>query len=265
MSLVPRNWHDETGTTKELVRMAKVALVTGAGVGIGRDAAEKLAQDGFDVAITYLSHPADEVVAAIEAAGRRALALQVDGKDSSAVNRTVATVVEQLGGIDVLVNNVGGLVARHSIAEMTDEHWHAVIDVNLSSAFYFTRAVAPHLSEGGRIINIGSLAGENGGSAGAGAYAASKAGLAGFTRASAKEFGPSGITVNAIAPGFIDDTPFHATFSTAEAQKAMVDSTAVQRRGIPADVSAVVRFLASPDAGFVTGAVIDLNGGSYFS
>jgi 3-oxoacyl-[acyl-carrier protein] reductase len=243
----------------------RVALVTGAGVGIGRDAAERLADNGFDVAVTYLTHEADELVAAIEARGRRAIALKVDGTDSAAVTAAVDEVVERLGGLDVLVNNVGGLIGRHAIAEMTDEHWHAVIDVNLSSAFYFTRAAARHLADGGRIINIGSLAGENGGSAGAAAYAASKAGLAGFTRGAAKEFGARDITVNAIAPGFIDDTPFHATFSTAEAQQAMVDATAVGRRGVPADVSAVVEFLASPGAGFVTGAVIDLNGGSYFS
>jgi 3-oxoacyl-[acyl-carrier protein] reductase len=140
-----------------------------------------------------------------------------------------------------------------------------VLDLNLASAFYCTRAAAPHLGRGGRIVNVSSQAAENGGGPGASAYAAAKAGLIGFTRAAAKELGGRGVTVNAVAPGFITDTPFHATFSSMESQRSMVAQAAVARAGEPADVAAVVAFLASPEAGYVTGTVTDINGGSYFT
>jgi 3-oxoacyl-[acyl-carrier protein] reductase len=140
-----------------------------------------------------------------------------------------------------------------------------VLALNLTSVFYCTRAAAAHMVEGGRIVNLSSQAAQGGGGPGASAYAAAKAGLIGFTRAMAKELGPRGITVNAIAPGFIDDTPFHATFSTPEAQASMVAAAAVGRAGTPADVAAAVAYLVSPEAGFVSGAVLDLNGASYFT
>ena len=163
------------------------------------------------------------------------------------------------------MNNAGGLVARVRIDEMSDDHWDRVLALNLSSAFYCTRAAAPHLGPGGRIVNVSSQAGQGGGGPGASAYAAAKAGLIGFTRASAKELGGRGITVNAIAPGFIGDTPFHATFSTPEAQQAMAAQAALGRAGVPDDVAAVVAFLASPGSGYITGTVSDVNGGSYFT
>lgn len=242
-----------------------VALVTGGAIGIGRDIAVRLAEDGADVALTYLSHGPDEVLAAIAGLGRRGHAVQVDATDAEAVTAGVQEVVRELGPIGVLVNNAGGLVGRVSIAEMTADHWRRVLDVNLSSAFYFTRAVASGMRSGGRIVNIGSLAGDNGGSVGAAAYATAKAGMAGLTRAAAKEFAPAGITVNAVAPGFIDQTPFHATFSTPDAVEAMTRSTAVGRPGVPSEVAHTVSFLASRDAGFITGAVLDVNGGTYFT
>jgi 3-oxoacyl-[acyl-carrier protein] reductase len=242
-----------------------VALVTGGAVGIGRNIAVRLAEDGADVAITYLTHAPDETLANIRALGRRAHAIEVDATEPNAVDAAVLQVLEHLGMIGVLVNNAGGLVARVPLAEMSTEHWHRVLDVNLSSAFYFLRATAPRMTAGGRIINIGSLAGDNGGSAGAAAYAAAKAGLAGLTRAAAKEFAPAGITVNAIAPGFIDQTPFHETFSTTAAVDAMTKSTAVGRPGAPSEVAHTVSFLASAEAGFITGSVLDINGGTYFT
>jgi 3-oxoacyl-[acyl-carrier protein] reductase len=242
-----------------------VALVTGGAVGIGREIAVRLAEDGADVALTYLSHRPDEALAGIHALGRRAQAVQVDATDPEAVAAAVDEVVRELGTVGVLVNNAGGLVGRVPLADMSTDHWHRVLDVNLSSAFFFLRATAPQMPAGGRIINIGSLAGDNGGSTGAAAYAAAKAGLAGLTRAAAKEFAPAGITVNAVAPGFIDQTPFHATFSTAASIDAMTRSTAVGRPGLPSEVAHTVSFLASPGAGFITGAVLDINGGTYFT
>lgn len=241
-----------------------VALVTGGAVGIGRAISLRLARDGFAVAIAYHSRPADSVVDEIVSAGGTAIGVAVDVTSSSQIEAVVGTVVAQLGRLDVLVNNAGGLVARVPLGAMSDEHWRDVIDLNLTSVFACTRAAIPHLGEGGRIINISSLAALNGGGAGAGAYAAAKAGVIGLTYATAKEVGPSGVTVNAITPGYISDTPFHETFSSAEAQDAMVGATAVGRAGVPDDVAGVVSYLASADAGFVTGTVTDLNGGSYF-
>ena len=243
----------------------RVALVTGGAVGIGRAVALRLATDGLAVAIGFHSHPPDDVMIEIAAAGGEAIAVQVDVTNRGRVDAAVAEVVGRFGRLDVLVNNAGGLLGRVKVEAMSDDHWHQVIALNLTSAFYCTRAAAVHMSEGGRIVNLSSNAAQNGGGSGASAYAAAKAGLIGFTRAMAKELGGAGITVNAIAPGFIDDTPFHATFSTPEAQRAMVASAAVGRGGEPADVAAVVSYLASPESGFVSGTVIDINGASYFT
>ncbi len=243
----------------------RVALVTGGAIGIGRAIALRLAAEGATVAIGHHERPADTVVAEIGAQGGHASAIRVDVTDRASVDAALTAVVERHGRLDIVVNNAGGLVARVRIDEMPDAHWQRVIDLNLTSAMFVTRAAAPHLPAGGRIVNISSQAAQNGGGPGASAYAAAKAGLIGFTRASAKELGPRGITVNAIAPGYIDDTPFHATFSTPEAQRSMVAATVVARPGLPADVAAVVAYLASPESGFVTGTVTDVNGGSSFT
>lgn len=243
----------------------QVALVTGGAIGIGRAICLRLAADGVAVAIGYHTHSADDTVAEITGQGGVAISVLIDVTDHESVAGAIGDVVGRLGGLDILVNNAGGLLARVAIAEMSDAHWDAVIALNLTSAFSCTRAVISHLGQGARVINISSLAAENGGGQGAAAYAAAKAGMIGFTRAAAKELGGRGITVNAITPGFITDTPFHETFSTSEAQRAMVAQAAVGRAGEPSDVAAVVAYLASPEAGFVTGAVIDLNGGSYFT
>jgi 3-oxoacyl-[acyl-carrier protein] reductase len=140
-----------------------------------------------------------------------------------------------------------------------------VIDVNLFSAFACSRAVLQTMPEGGRIINISSVAGRNGGGRGAVAYAAAKAGMHGLTRGLAKEVGPRGITVNAVAPGLILDTPFHEEFTPPEEQQATIDGTPVRRAGFPADCAGAVLYLASDLGAFCTGSVIDLNGGTYFS
>jgi len=243
----------------------RVALITGAAVGIGRSIAETFAENGYDIALTYHSHSGDEVSAEVRRAGAASVAMQVDATDPAQVTDAVAATLLELGRIDVVITNAGGLVSRQGVGEMSTEHWHTVIDVNLSSTFYFVREAQAHLPKGGRIITMSSLAGENGGGEGGSAYAASKAGVIGLTRALAKELGPRGITVNTLAPGFIDKTPFHATFSTEEGKKAMAAGAAVRRPGVPADVAAAALFLASEQASFITGAVIDLNGGAYFS
>lgn len=244
----------------------KTALVTGGSIGIGREIAFDLARAGADVVITYLTHPADEVVARIKELGRQGAALKLDATDSAEVDRVVEAAAQALGGrIDILINNAGGLVGRSAIAEMSNDHWHKVIDVNLSSAFYCSRAVLPFMSGGwGRIINISSVAGQNGGGPGAAAYATSKAGMLGLTKGLAKELASRGITVNAVAPGLILDTPFHETFTPPAAQKATIESIPLKRAGYPPDVAGTVVFLASDLAGFVTGETVSINGGAWF-
>jgi 3-oxoacyl-[acyl-carrier protein] reductase len=176
-----------------------------------------------------------------------------------------AQISDKLGKLDILVNNVGGLVKRSPISEMPFELWKEVIAVNLDSAFLITHYLLPILSRGnGRIINIASLAGRNGGHPGATAYAAAKAALFGFTRGLSKELAPEGITVNALAPGFIEGTPFHDTFTTAESKRVSISTIPVGRAGAPNDVASAALWLASDSAAFVTGTVIDINGGQYF-
>ena len=198
--------------------------------------------------------------------GRRTASARMDGTKSGDVREVVGQLADKLGGqIDILVNNAGHLVGRAPVVEMDDEHWHKVIDVNLSSAFYCSRAALPFMSRGwGRIVNNSSLAAHNGGGPGAVAYGAAKAGLLGFTRGLAKEVAAQGITVNAVAPGLILDTPFHDTFNTDEGKQKAIAGIPLARGGTPADVAGAVLYLASDLAAFVTGETIEINGGGYF-
>lgn len=244
----------------------KTALVTGGAVGIGRGVALALARAGADVALTYYRSDASQTGREISAMGRRCAAYALDATNSAQVEATVARAARRLGGkLDILVNNCGGLVARTPLAEMSDEHWYQVINLNLTSCFLCSRAVLRYMPPGGRIINISSLAGRNGGGPGAAAYAAAKAGVHGLTQGLAKELGPLNITVNAVAPGLILDTPFHATHTPEADQQATIANTPLGRAGYPDDVAGAVAYLASDLASFCTGSVIDVNGGTYFS
>lgn len=244
----------------------KKAIVTGGGIGIGRGIAVALADCGADVAITYLSH-SDEAKLASQNSAKTIRHYQLDATDSKQVNKIFARIAEGFDGhVDILVNNAGHMVGRVPIASMSDEHWHKVIDVNLTTAFYCSRAVIPYMNNGwGRIVNMSSLAGRDGGGAGAAAYAAAKAGVIAFTRGLAKELAPKGVTVNAVAPGLILGTPFHATFTAPEAQQAALSKIPLGHAGAPADVAGAVAYLASDLAAFMTGEVIEINGGVYFT
>src|SRR5690606_19446049 len=169
------------------------------------------------------------------------------------------------GGLDVLVCNAGHLIGRVPVAEMSDEHYRRVVDVNLGATFWTCRAAIEHLraSNRARIITMASLAAHNGGGPGSVLYAAAKAGIRGFTKGLAKELGPAGITVNAVAPGYIAETAFHATFSTPEAQQNMIKNTPIGRAGRVEDVAAAVRYLASAEAGYITGTTLDIDGGTW--
>jgi 3-oxoacyl-[acyl-carrier protein] reductase len=246
----------------------KTALITGGGAGIGAAIASRLAADGASVFITYHSHvaEADSVVSAIRAAGGSASAAQLDVTNPTQVVSLVSEVAGGFGGhLDILINNAGNLIKRVPIAEMEENFWHAVIDVNLGSVYRVTKATIPYMTRGwGRIVNLSSLAAFDGGGPGAAAYAAAKGGVLTLTRGLAKELAPKGITVNAVSPGYIADTGFHNTFTSKEAQQGMVDRSLVKRGGSVNDVAAAVAYLVSPDAGFVTGEVIQLNGGVVF-
>jgi len=241
----------------------KVALVTGSSRGLGRAMALKLAADGFAVAVHYgrNAEEAARVAAEIAGMGVRAEVFGADLSVPANAGKLVEDVIATFGRLDVLVNNAG--LTRDGLAiRMKDEDWDAVIATNLSSAFSASRAAIKHMMRArtGRIINIASVVGLMG-NPGQANYVASKAGLIGLTKALAKEYGGRSITVNAVAPGFI------ASDMTAQlpenVQKSYLDGIPLGRFGQPEDVAALVSFLASGAAGYITGQVIGVDGGLY--
>ena len=245
----------------------KVALVTGGASGIGKGASLALAEAGAAVAVHYFSSGdgARQTVAAIQAKGGRAVAIQADLTRPGEPDRVVAETLKALGGLDILFNNSGHLVQRCPVAEMSDELFRTIMDVNMTSAFMMARAALKHMlpRRTGSIINMSSAAAYTGGGANATIYATSKAAVVGFTRGLAKEVGGQGIRVNAVAPGLIG-TQFHDRFSTPEGRAATVRAIPLAREGAAEDVGRVVVFLASPAAAFVTGEVVAINGGMLF-
>ena len=242
-----------------------VALVTGGGAGLGRACALTLGRRGARVAVHYMKSRAgaDEVVAALKAKGAEAAAFQADLTKSAEVARLVDAVTRECGPIDILVNNAGDLIARTPLLEMSEEFFHAVMDVNLTSAFLMCRAVGPGMvaRKSGAIINMSSLAAWNGGGPGAGAYSTAKGAIVSFTKALAKEMSPHGIRVNCVAPGLIGETAFHGRFTAPAAFENAAKGVLLGRAGTPDEVASVVAFLASSDASFLTGETIEINGG----
>ncbi|SEW07455.1 3-oxoacyl-[acyl-carrier protein] reductase [Aliiroseovarius sediminilitoris] len=242
----------------------KTAIVTGGGRDIGSAIAVKLASEGANVAINYFasSKGADETVAKIEAAGGKAIAVQGDLNKQEDVDALTQKTVDAFGGIDVLVNNAGGLIARKTISDMSLEHWNAVMTLNLTSTFMMIKACLAHMKTGA-IVNLSSQAGRDGGGPGAVAYATSKGALMTMTRGLAKELGPD-IRCNALCPGMID-TDFHNIHTPDAGRRGFEANAPLKRQGNVDEAANLVLFLACEDSSFITGANIDINGGMLFS
>lgn len=241
----------------------KVAIVSGASRGIGRSTAEALASRGAEVAITYVqgSDAAERVVAAIQASGGKAEALQADMEDAAASERVVSDVAKRHGRLDILVANAG-ISIDALLLRLKDEDLTKTLAVNVTGAVACARAAVKTMmrARSGRIVFMSSVVGEMG-NAGQTAYAASKAALLGVTKSIAREYASRGITVNAVTPGYIETDMTQAL--TDEQKQAMLAGVPLGRPGTAADVAAAVVFLASSEASYITGQVIRVNGGMY--
>lgn len=240
-----------------------VAVITGGTRGIGLAVARRLAHDGYDLLLTYRddSAVAEDAQAELAGSGRRIEVMAADVATADGAGATIEAAMQQLGGLDVVVNNAG--ITRDTlIMRMSDDDWDAVLTTNLKGTFLVSKAaVRPMLRQrSGRIVNISSVVGQMG-NVGQANYAAAKAGMIGFTKSLAKEIGSRGITVNAIAPGFI------ATRLTDELsddmKKMLLERTPLARFGTPEDVAGAVAFLVSPDAAFITGHTLTVDGGLF--
>jgi len=246
----------------------RVALVTGAGAGIGRAIAVELAARGALVALHYhrSRQGAEDTAKALGAEGHKAIVLGGDLTVKAEADRIVAEAVDALGPLDILVNNAGDLVERRAFADMSEELWRRIFDLNVSSTFFCAQAAARAMVPRGRgaIVNLSSLAAHNGGGTGAFAYATAKAAVIGFTKGIAKELAPHGIRVNAVAPGLIGQTAFHGRFTPEDAFKTIAKAIPLGRAGTPEEVARVVAFLAGDEAAFIVGETIEINGGAWF-
>jgi 3-oxoacyl-[acyl-carrier protein] reductase len=243
-----------------MILKGKKALVTGASRGIGAAIAKGLAAEGADVAITYekSADRAAEVVRAIEALGRRAVAIKADSADAAAVQASVDKAAAELGGLDILVNNAG-ILRVGDLKDLSLADIDAILDVNVRSPIVASKAALAHLGKGGRIISIGSLFAERVPASVVGVYAGSKSALVAFTKGLARELGPKGITVNLLQPGSIDTdmNPANGPFAGL-----LREITAVGSYGKVEDIANGVVFLASDKAQYITGSTLTIDGGA---
>jgi 3-oxoacyl-[acyl-carrier protein] reductase len=245
----------------------KVAIVSGGSRDIGRAVSIQLAKEGAKVVVNYFGNKqnAEDTLALIKAIGGEAIIVQADMTKTAEVEKLVVETQKAFGQeIHILANVAGGLVARKSTAEMDEDFWDLIMNMNLKSVFLAVKAVSPFMPAGSSIINFSSLAGRDGGGPGASAYATSKGAVMTYTRSLAKEFGVKGIRVNAVAPGMIA-TAFHDTFTKPEVRTNVANATALKREGDASEVADLVVYLASDDSAYITGTNIDINGGLSFS
>jgi len=245
----------------------KVAIVTGGARDIGREVSVKLAKEGAKVVVNYFNSEEDALKTKqlIEEVNGKCIIVRGDMTKWDEVQNLLIESTKAFGNsIHILVNVVGGLCGRKPIEEQDEEWYDLVMNVNMKSVFFTTKATVRYMSEGASIINFSSQAARDGGGAGSSLYATSKGAVTTFTRSIAKEFGPHGIRVNAVCPGMID-TSFHDRFTKPEVRSMVAKGTPLRRQGKPAEVADLVAYLASDESSFITGANMDINGGTYFS
>lgn len=244
----------------------KFVVIFGGGRDIGGAVAAEFARRGAQVAFSYHTSDPRDVIDAITAAGSRPYAQKVDATDMNAVRAFAAWAAERAGQqkISVLVNVVGGLLARKRMEEMDDFFWDQVMTLNLKSIFAMTQAILPLMIDGGAIVNVSSQGGRDGGGPGGIAYGAAKGALMSMTRGLAKELGPRKIRVNAVCPGMIA-TKFHDDFTKPEVRQRVAGMTPLGREGNATEVADLIAYLASDSASFVNGTNVDINGGILFS
>ena len=245
----------------------KNVLITAGAQGIGESITRQFIDSGANVAIHYFSSAdtANQLTEYARSKGQKAIAISADLTKEADANAMVEKTIEELGSLDILINNAGSLVARKLIGELETEFWHKVMDINMTSMMFVTRAATPYLmkNKNSSIVNLASLAGRKGGHAGSLAYSTSKGAILTFTRALSSELGPEGVRVNAVAPGLILGTSFHDTHTTKESAAKTISGIPIKRAGNPDDVARAVLYLASEYDGFVTGATLDINGGVF--
>lgn len=245
----------------------KNVLVTAGAQGIGESITKHFIDAGANVAIHYFSSAdtANKLVEYAISKGQKAIAINGDLTKETDANEMVEKTIEAFGGLDILINNAGSLVARRMLNEMESEFWHKVMDINLTSMMFVTKAAAPYLgkNDNSSIVNLASLAGRKGGHPGSLVYSTSKGAILTFTRALSTELGDQGTRVNAVAPGLILGTSFHNTHTTKESADKTTAGIPIKRAGNANDVARAVLYLASEYDGFITGATLDINGGVY--
>ncbi|MBU0559041.1 MAG: glucose 1-dehydrogenase [Bacteroidetes bacterium] len=244
----------------------KTVIVTGGARDIGRQTSLKLAEAGVKVCVNYYDNPEDanETIKTIKEHGGTAIAVQGNMTKQADIDKVVAECTKEFGNeIHFLVNVAGGLVARKTMEDMDENFWDFLMTLNLKTVFLVTKAVLPHMPEGGAIVNFSSQAARDGGGPGAIAYATSKGGVLTLTRGLAKELGPKKIRVNAVSPGMINTT-FHDTFTKPEVREKVAGMTPLRREGEAPEVADLVVYLLSDKSSFITGASVEINGGTYF-